>query len=119
MLDEFRKRDYLLNPQGLNVRTPIPATSNYDIHGAMPADDQIMLIDNRAALVKLNSTALRVESDRIVERQVNGTYITTTTGFANLFNDARLIMDKSLDFAGNGFPSSFDASAILSETFKD
>lgn len=119
MLDEFRNRMYMLQPQGLNLRTPVPATTNYDIHGAMPADDQLMLIDATSALIKLNASALRVESERIASRQINGTYVTMTTGFANLFNDARLILDKSVSFASQGFPSYMNPTATVSEGFKD
>lgn len=119
MLDEFRKRDYMLNPQGVNLRTPVPATTAYDIHGAMPASNQIMFIDNTGALIKLNAGALRVESERIASRQISGTYVSQTTGFANLFNDARLIMDKSVAFSTAGFPAWMNPALTLSEEFQD
>lgn len=113
MLQEFRDAKFLQSPQGLNLRTPVPASTNYDIHGAMPVDDQIMLIDRTAALIKLNASALRIESERTAKRGINGTYVTLTTGFANLYNDARLIIDKSVAFTQ--FPSFMDYQV---ETFK-
>jgi hypothetical protein len=118
LLTEFRNREYLQNPAILNVRTPVPQSANYDIHGAMPSANQIMMVDATSALIKLNASALRVETDRIASRQINGTYVTETTGFANLFNDARLIMDKSLAFSAAGFPATFNPYAVQAETYK-
>jgi hypothetical protein len=97
----------------LNVRTPIPASQNFDIHGAMPVNNQLMLIDATAALIKLNSAALRVETERIAERQLNGTYASMTTGFATLFDDARIMIDKSVTIGASPFPSYMDVSAYI------
>jgi len=116
MLDEFIKRDIV--PAGsrearmLNFRTPIPTTQNYDVHGAMPVANQLMLVDATSALIKFNSQALRLENERIVQRQINGTFATETTGFATLFRDARLIIDKSLAFSSQGYPDWMDAGAV-------
>lgn len=118
LLNEFRNREFLQNPAILNVRTPIPQSANYDIHGAMPSNNQIMLVDATSALIKLNASALRVETDRIASRQINGTYVTQTTGFANLFNDARLLIDKSITFAAAGFPNYMNPYAVQAQTFK-
>lgn len=105
MMDEFRNRNFLPDPQRINLRTPIPQTSNVDVHGAMPSADQIMLVDPSSALLKLNASALRVESDRIVNRQINGTYATLTTGFATMFRDARLIIDESVLLSAAPYPA--------------
>lgn len=102
----------------LNLQNPIPNTQNYYVHGGMPATNKIMLIDTSSALIKFNTSALRIEADRIVEKGLNATYVNLTTGFANLFRDARLLVDKSLAFSGNGFPSWMDATAAESVTFK-
>jgi hypothetical protein len=104
--------------KGLNLRTPVPSSYNYDVHGAMPDSDQVMLIDNTASLIKLNAQALSVESDRIVERGVNGTYVRETTGFAKMFVDASVIIDQSLAWSSNKFPSYMDVAAIQQEGFR-
>lgn len=112
LFDEFLK-----SPNGaaartnLNVKTPIPQSQDYLVHGAMPSFEKIGLIDNSAALLKLNASALRVESERIAERQMNGTYVTITTGFAKLFRDAFIIIDGGLDFSTQGFPAYMNVSA--------
>lgn len=118
-LPEFKALAGKATLQNIQVQTPVPATQNYWIHGAMPANDKIMLIDPTAAMVKLNSTALRVESERIVERQINGTFVTLTTGFAGLFRDARVIIDKSVAYGANPFPDYMDVGAFESEALKD
>lgn len=118
-LAEFKALAGKATLQNIQVQTPVPASQNYWIHGAMPTTNQAMLVDTTSALIKLNSTALRVESERIASKQLNGTYVTLTTGFATLFRDARLILDKSLAFSGNGFPSYFDIGAAENVDFKE
>lgn len=102
----------------IKLQTPVPASQNYWIHGAMPDEKFVMLIDTSAALVKLNLNALRVESERIVSRQIEGTYVTVTTGFASLFRDARLIIDNEKAYASNKFPAWMDPAAMQKQTFK-
>lgn len=116
-LPEFKGRQAFQSDVTLQVRTPIPTTMAYDIHGAMPDTNKVMIIDSNGALIKLNSAALKVESERIVERQISGTYVTMTTGYASLFRDARLIIDKSVTFASQGFPSWMNPSAVEAKVF--
>lgn len=104
--------------QKLMLDTPVPSVNRYTIHGAMPANNQVMMIDTTSALIKFNSSALRVEAERIVERGLNATYVTMTTGFANLFRDGRVIIDKSLAYSANGFPTWMDVSAVETENLK-
>lgn len=118
-LAEFKALAGKATLQTIEVRTPVPASQNYWIHGAMPATNKLMLIDTTSALIKLNSSALRVESERMASKQINGTYVTLTTGFANLFRDARLIVDQSQAFSAAGFPSWMDVGAAEAVTFKD
>jgi hypothetical protein len=93
----------------LDFKTPIPAKSNYWVHGNVPANQEIIL-DPLAALIKFNAQPLMVESEKIVSNQTSAFYATLTTGFAKLFTDSTIIMDKSLLFSGNGFPSQMDPS---------
>lgn len=95
----------------LNVKTPIPNSQNYWIHGTMSDADQVMLIDPTAALIKLNVQPLRVESQRMVENKTSLTAVTITTGFASLMRDARVIIDRGVLFSSQGFPTWMDVSA--------
>tara|TARA_R110000772_G_scaffold156551_1_gene267687 strand:- start:614 stop:1729 length:1116 start_codon:yes stop_codon:yes gene_type:complete len=91
----------------LDFKTPIPAKSNYWVHGNVPANQEIIL-DPAAALIKFNAQPLMIESEKVVSNQTNAFYATLTTGFAKLFTDSAVIMDKSLLFSGNGFPAQMD-----------
>jgi len=69
------------------------------------ASDQILMIDPAQAMIQMVFRPLMVESDRIVMRQISGTAISILSGFATTERMARIILDKSIAFADNGFPS--------------
>lgn len=112
--DEFKGANYNNVKQNINIKTPIPQSQDYLIHGAMPDGDKLGFLDNTAALIKLNATGLLVESQRIAERQLNGTYVTMTTGYAKLFREAFIILDGTQAFSSAGFPSYMNLSAAES-----
>lgn len=100
MLDmpEFRMSNKNANPElRLNVKTPgvLPQQIDAYVHSSVP-NNQLLMVDTNLAAVQLTSMPLTVESDRIVQRQLNGTYVSLTTGFMNIFSDARVIMDRSV-----------------------
>lgn len=97
--------------KNLDLKTPIPQASDYYVHGSMPSGGKLMLVDKTAALIKLNVGSLKIESERIAERQLQGTYVTVQTGFANMYRDARVIIDKTQLIGAAGFPSYMDINA--------
>lgn len=107
-LAEFKGSNYNNKKQDINLQTPIPQSQDFWVHGSMPADGSLAFIDKTASLIKLNSTGLLVESERIASNQTNGTYVTMTTGFAKLFNDAFLLIDPTQLFSSQGFPAEMD-----------
>lgn len=109
-LAEFKTRNSGTPDQRLNLKTPVPNSVDVYIHGNVP-DDQIIMVDTSASVIKLDARPLLVESDRIVSNQTQQTYATLTTGFANLFRDGRILLDQSIDFDVAGFPSYLDPSA--------
>lgn len=104
------------NRLNIQVKSPIPQQANHFVHGSVPAN-QIILIDPTSALIKLNAQPLLVESEKIVSNQTEATYATITTGFASIYRDARLVVDKSIAFSGNGFPTWMDPSTQETVTF--
>lgn len=116
-MSEFKGFSGQSTTQRLVLKTPVPQSQNYFVHGAMPDTNKIMLIDGSSAAIKLNASALRVESERIAEKQLNGTYVSMVTGFANLFRDARVILDKSIAYSGNGFPTWMNVSSAENVNF--
>lgn len=117
-LEEFKKTNRTAAPEArLNVNTPIPNQSNYYIHGSID-DNQVVILDPRTTMAKFNAKPLQFESERIVSNQTEATYATLTTGFAVLFQDSRVILDKSLDYSTNPFPEYMNANALALETIK-
>lgn len=79
-------------PVNLNWKTPLPASQDIYVHSNVPAL-KIILVDTTKALAQLTAMPLLIESDKIVNRQVVGEFASIITGFANIFTDARLILD--------------------------
>jgi len=115
-LDEFKLRQNPYQPEkGFNLKTPIPSSTNYYVHGAVPADQNI-IVDRTGAVIKYNAQPLLIENDKIVSNQTLETYASLTTGFGVLYRDARIVLDKSLLFSGNGFPTYMEVDALEQET---
>jgi len=110
-LDEFRKRNCGTTDRNLQLKNMIePNNIGYYVHGNVPTNHEILL-DPKKALLKFNARPLMIEADKIVSNQTQAFYATTTLGFAKLFQDASLILDKSVDFATHGFPAYMDVDA--------
>ena len=100
---EFRNTDKFGNPElKLNTKTPVPRDIDAYTHSSVPAN-QLIMADPSLAMVQLTAVPLQVEADRIVQRQINGTYVSLTTGFAIIMRDARVILDRSVTTAFPAF----------------
>lgn len=110
-LDEFKKLQQGTTEKKLNLKTPIPTQSDYYIHGSMDPD-QTLIIDTSSALIKYNAQPLLIESDKFIRNQTVETYASLTTGFGILYRDARIVLDSSIAFAGNGFPTYMDVDPL-------
>lgn len=117
-LPEFKGFNGETTKENMRVQTPLPNTQDMYIHGTMQSEDQLLLVDRNSALVKLNAQPMRVENERIVRRQISGTVVSVTTGFANIMRDGRCLIDQSLEFASNGFPAYMDVDAEELDTFE-
>lgn len=122
-LDTLDLPEFKLKQQGtpqaqLNLKTPVPQSVNYYIHGGVP-DDQQILVDATSAMIKYNAQPLLIEEDKIVSKQVLETYASLTTGFGILYRDARIVIDSSLDFDVAGFPSYMDVDPLEQVTIID
>ena len=117
-LEEFKRRDAWVERNTIQLQTPVPQSTNYFIHGAMPVGNQVVLVDPTSALVKLNAGSLKVDSERIAERQINGTYVSLITGFATLFRDARLVINGADTLANLPYPDFFNVDAVETKKYK-
>ncbi len=82
----------------------IPSNLPHFISSAL-SDNQAMLFDQAQAMTYLVFRPLLVESERLIMRQTEGTAVSIISGFNTIDRAARVIIDKSLAWAGNGFPS--------------
>jgi hypothetical protein len=112
-LEEFKNRQAGTTHANLNVKTPVPNSSDFYIHPGVP-NNSALLIDKRAALIKLTAKQLSLESERIVSNQTSAVYASLTTGFSKMYQDASLILDKSKAFSSFGFPSYMNIDPYLS-----
>lgn len=111
-LPEFKDRSQGTTQATLNIKSPVPNQANFYIHPGTP-DNNLLLIDKNAALVKLTAKALMMESERIVSNQTSATYVTLTTGFCKMYHDAAILLDSSKKFTEFGFPEFMNIDPYL------
>lgn len=111
-LDEFKLRRQGTPDMKLDLKTPVPSQADFFIHGGISAN-QLLFVDPRFALIKLNAQALMLESERIVSNQTEATYASLTTGFSKMYVDAAVLLDGSKAYSSYGFPSSMDIDTFL------
>lgn len=88
----------------LNVANPLPSSQDIFVHDAIPTG-KIIFVDRARAFVQLTAMPLLIESDRIVNRQIQGEYVSIITGFANIFRDGRMILDYTTNLGTNPGPT--------------
>lgn len=107
-LDEFKNRKQGTTDATLLLKSPVPNSVNYFVHGSVPTNQSI-IVDSSSTLIKYNAQPLLVESEKIVSNQTESTYASLTTGFGIVYRDGRIIVDRSIAFSSNGFPTWMDA----------
>jgi hypothetical protein len=98
----------------VNMKTPIPQNSDLFIHGNV-ATDKVIIIDSADTIIKLNAQPLLVETEKIISNQTEETYATLTTGFATIFRDSRIVLDRTVT---TDFPTWMDPSTEENVIFK-
>lgn len=103
-LAEFKNKEQGAPQQSIVVNETLPSQSQLYVSAKVP-DNQAIFVDPSLALVQLTANPLTVEADRLVSKQINESYATVTTGFANIFRDARIIVDQSVTIGAYPFPA--------------
>lgn len=67
--------------------------------------NKVVIQDPSSSIVQLTAMPLMVETERIVMKQLNGTAMSIYTGFAKIQRKASVVLDGSILYSGNGFPS--------------
>jgi hypothetical protein len=110
-LPEFKDRKAGTTDKTLNLKTPVPNSADYFVHGNVPENREV-LVDKRYGLLKMNVIPLLIETDKIISNQTIDTYASLTTGFAKLFQDSVVMLDRTLAFSANGFPEYMDVDSL-------
>jgi hypothetical protein len=106
-LKEFKDKVLGTPEQSIVVNETLPQQSQLFISAQVP-DNQVILLDKRFALAQMTSAPLLIEGEKIISKQIQATYASITTGFANIFRDARLLVDQSATLVpgvSNDFPA--------------
>lgn len=111
-LPEFKDRKTGTTDATLNIKSPVPNKANFYIHPGTP-DQQLLLVDKSASLIKLTAKELMLESERIVSNQTQATYATITTGFCKMYQDAAILIAANKAFTANGFPAFMNIDPFL------
>lgn len=117
-LPEFKNKQAGTTQANLNLKTPVPTSADFYIHHGVD-DNQVMLIDPSAALIKLTAQQLKLESERIVSNQTEAVYATLTTGFSKMYQDAAILLDSSVSFEEAGFPDYMKVDPYLDYSILD
>lgn len=81
LLFDFSKTGKIPNPLGLSL----------EFISSQP-DDTVTIMDNRFAMVKVTENDVSVESDKLISKQWDRSYITVNIDFAVLYKEARVIL---------------------------
>jgi HK97 family phage major capsid protein len=87
-----------------SVKTPLPTDQDLYVSTKVAAS-QLVFQDSSASLVQLTAWPLMLEIEKIVSKQIEGTFASIYTGFAKLQRNASVTVDGGITFAANGFPS--------------
>ncbi len=88
------------NPTGtvVNIRTPLPTSQDIYINEKIP-DGKVLFVNPSRAIVQLTNQPLMIESDKDISKQINRSYASIITGFANIDHEARLLLDGTTTYA--------------------
>ncbi len=114
-LTEFKTPVQGAPRETLVLKSPVPNRTDFYVHGNVPAD-QLITLDPSSSIIKFNGWPLKVESERIVSNQTEAFYVTLQTGFAKLFTDAALVIDRSQTIVDAPLPSAMDVDPYQNVT---
>lgn len=89
---------------GTQLRTPMAMPEDLYVSSKV-GTGKIVIQDPRASIVQLTAQPLIIETDRVVSKQINGTFASMYSGFAKIQRKASVVIDGTIAFSGNGFPS--------------
>ncbi|HEY9286272.1 MAG TPA: hypothetical protein VIP46_22665 [Pyrinomonadaceae bacterium] len=104
LLEEVLKRQNTGNPIApTRLKTPLPTMQDLYISIKVPGS-KLVFQDSSSSLAQLTARPLMVESEKIVSKQISGTYASIITGFTKLNRNASVVVDGSINFNAAGWP---------------
>lgn len=103
-LPEFKNLQQGRSLGEARIQGRLPTTWDFYMHSVIGADNYVFL-DPAFTCQELVSEGMRVESERLMERDMSNTYVRIQNGFANIMRDARIIVDQSVNFSANPWPA--------------
>jgi hypothetical protein len=88
----------------VNIKTPLQMPEDVYVSAKVGAN-KLVIQDPSASLLQLTAQPLKVETERIVMKRLSGTAVSIITGFTKLQRKASVVIDGSIAFSSNGFPS--------------
>jgi hypothetical protein len=114
-LPEFKGFSGVTKEATLRNILGLPPALEVDTYICPP--DQICLFDSQNTLIDLTSRGYLIEQEGEPSKQTVNLWITDRLGNAIFRRDARVLIDKSIPYATNGFPSWMDIDAYINQSF--
>lgn len=103
-LDEVKQQFFGSAILQTKLKTPLTMPETLYVSTKVPAS-QLVINDPSLSLVQLTAMPLMLETEKIVSKQLNGTYASIFTGFAKVMRTASLVIDGSISYTGHEFPA--------------
>ncbi|WP_338761817.1 hypothetical protein WAF17_16335 [Bernardetia sp. ABR2-2B] len=85
----------------------------------MPSENQALLLDPNRAMVKLEESGVMIEQQKNIVNQTVIGVVSMSLGFGISRRNGRVILDKTVDFATDGFPDYMDVDTFVAEFYTD
>lgn len=116
LLPEFKGYNGQTQLSKLNGLVGIVKNYEHDLWPMPP--DQVMLLHPQGAMMKFEWIGMKVETRRNPQTQQEELFISQYLGYAIKGRDSRIIIDGSIPFASNGFPSYMDVDSRISTAYR-
>lgn len=88
----------------VSIKSPLRMPTDLYVAPTIPTN-QVALQDPSMSLVQLTAMPLMVETEKIISKQLEASYASIYTGFAKLQRTASILVDGSIAYSGNQFPT--------------
>lgn len=98
-----------------NIRSIVGVPDNFDMDTYVLPANHTMFLSPERAMIKLSYRGMLTERRRNIKNQTEELFISDWIGFAIVKRDARVVVDKSVLYAG--FPAYMDIDSRITEAY--